>query len=109
MSHTPGPWALGQKPHEQGTMIDIDAVGMRQHGAIAVAVWRMEQEERSPDMEANAHLIAAAPELLEALIAMEREKPDYMTRNNLGDPSEETTNRMARAAIAKAKGEVAQS
>lgn len=37
--------------------------------------------------------------LLEALIAMEREKSDYMVRNNLGDPAKEHTNKMARAAI----------
>jgi hypothetical protein len=57
------------------------------------------------ETEANARLIAAAPELLEALIAMEQEKSDYMRRNALGDPSVETTNKMARAAIAKAKGQ----
>ncbi len=54
--------------------------------------------------EATARLIAAAPELLAALVKMEREKSDYMIRNNLGDPSCETTNKMARAAIAKATG-----
>ena len=57
------------------------------------------------EFEANARLIAAAPELLEALIAMEKEKSDYMTINKLGDPAKETTNKIARAAIAKATGE----
>ncbi|MFC4275535.1 hypothetical protein [Achromobacter aloeverae] len=53
----------------------------------------------------DARLISAAPELLEALIAMEREKSDYMKQNSLGDPALETTNIRARVAIAKATGE----
>lgn len=52
--------------------------------------------------KANAQLIAAAPELLEALIAMEAEKSDYMVLNKLGNPAAEHTNKIARAAIAKA-------
>ena len=52
----------------------------------------------------DATLFAASADLLEALIAMEREKSDYMRLNHLGDPSNETTNKMARAAIAKAQG-----
>lgn len=53
---------------------------------------------------ADARLIAAAPDLLAALIEMEAEKADYMRRNNLGDPATEHTNKLARAAIAKATG-----
>ncbi len=65
------------------------------------------QAARKADEAARARkwaLHAAAPDLLEALIAMEREKADYMRLNNLGDPSNETTNKMARAAISKAQG-----
>lgn len=51
---------------------------------------------------ANARLICAAPDMLAALIAMEAEKSNYMVRNKLGNPAGETTNQMARAAIAKA-------
>jgi len=40
------------------------------------------------------------PSLLDALKAMLQEKEDYMLRNNLGNPNLETTNKMARAAIA---------
>jgi hypothetical protein len=43
-------------------------------------------------------------DLLETLIEMEREKAEYMTRNNLGDPAKEHTNKKARAAISKALG-----
>ena len=50
-------------------------------------------------------LMAAAKDLLEALIAMEAEKSDYMRINNLGDPAAEHSNKQARAAIAKAIGQ----
>jgi hypothetical protein len=50
------------------------------------------------DMEANAHLIAAAPELLEALVFVE----ERLTRSGYPDgPNLQTL----RAAIAKATGE----
>jgi hypothetical protein len=52
--------------------------------------------------EANARLIAAAPELLEALQAMVDAEVDYMTINNLGDPEQQHNVKWARAIIAKA-------
>jgi len=52
----------------------------------------------------EAALATAAPDLLEALIQMEAEKADYMRINNLGDPAKEHTNKLARAAIARATG-----
>jgi hypothetical protein len=52
--------------------------------------------------EEAAKLMAQRDELLAALIEMEREKSDYMLRNNLGDPAREHTNKMARAAITNA-------
>lgn len=51
--------------------------------------------------EEAAKLIGQRDELLEALKLMEAEKSDYMIRNNLGDPSKEHTNKMARAILAK--------
>ncbi|WP_334158542.1 hypothetical protein [Achromobacter insolitus] len=110
--HTPGPWYTGE-PFEA-----FPGAGLRFHisqaeGApytphysdVAQFVAETISSEKLAIQQANAWLIAAAPDLLEALIAMEQEKSDYMTRNALGDPSVETTNKMARAAIAKAKGE----
>ena len=49
-------------------------------------------------------LVEMVKELRTALVAMEQEKSDYMTRNNLGDPAKEHTNKMARAALAKCEG-----
>jgi hypothetical protein len=58
----------------------------------------MEGEDRSPMCEANAHLIAAAPELLEALENLLKVyEGEGGTQHHAGD--------IARAAIAKAKGE----
>lgn len=56
--HTPGPWKLG---HNDGTFVEIDAPT---HGALATTVWCMEDDKGfgSPECEANARLIAAAPE-----------------------------------------------
>lgn len=64
--HTPGPWWLGER---KGDYIEISGP---KHSGLATAVWQMEDDrlcdENSPQCEANARLIAAGPELLEALI-----------------------------------------
>jgi len=62
-------------------------------------------EARGRHFIANARLIAAAPELLEALEVFVAHEVDYMERNCLGDPEEQQRVIYARAAIAKAKGE----
>jgi len=69
-THTPAPWNIGE-PDEQ-TKID-GTVGINADGwsNFARVVWLMSEDEfmlhNSPICEANARLIAAAPELLEAL------------------------------------------
>ncbi|MEN4917537.1 hypothetical protein ABE485_02610 [Achromobacter spanius] len=95
-THTPGPWAVRYDYVVQAPSFD--------DGRLVPVAQPYGVNSDGTDLFANARLIAAAPELLEALIAMEQEKSDYMTRNALGDPSVETTNKMARAAIAKATG-----
>ena len=62
MSHTPGPWEI-ESSFDPG----YKSISAQKHTALAQVVWCMEDEDRSPECEANAHLIAAAPELLEAL------------------------------------------
>jgi hypothetical protein len=90
-NHTPGPWEI--KRHFDPGYKNISA---QKHTALAQVVWCMEDEDRSPSCEANAHLIAAAPELLEALEALVLDESKEYIPTRLWD--------VARSAIAKAKG-----
>jgi hypothetical protein len=85
--HTPGPWSVVDG--------EIEA-----EGAAVASVDRHELNPACVDAEANARLIAAAPELLEAL--------DYLynwTKDVGGDEAFHDWRRRAAAAIAKATGE----
>ena len=97
---TPGPWTV----EHYG---DGDSLVLHSDGNTRVCFMATPGSSPRvfPTIEANARLIAAAPDLYEALTAMEAEKADYMRLNNLGDPAKEHTNKMARAAIAKADGQ----
>ena len=90
--HTPGPWTIGNGDDLQEGHVSIDALD---HGALAQVVWKMIDDDHSPRCEANARLIAAAPELLE--IAKQCAAHFVDTDAPLGSA--------ARAAIAKATGE----
>jgi len=91
--HTPGPWEIEGHYH-----FGYRWISGPEHSQLAQVVWCMEYEDRSPSCEANAHLIAAAPELLEALENLLKvHEGEGGTQHHAGD--------MARAAIAKAKGE----
>lgn len=96
IKHTPGPWDT----HFSGYGIAI--VDHVDGGSIA-AVWPESLLNKSLPMEANSRLIAAAPDLLEALILLEAE---MVLSGNAGStgygwkPAIEKT----RAAIAKAIG-----
>lgn len=62
--HTPGPWSIGDLAENEG-FVSIDASS---HGALAEVVVKMDDDPLpSPELIANARLIAASPELLEAL------------------------------------------
>lgn len=96
---TPGKWFVGQKVRDGSICVvgDIDSVVC-------------EFGERLGGVEADARLIAAAPELLEACMAMlewdDREKDhavDFYARMDLCRAAFDK----ARAAIAKATGEPA--
>ena len=98
--HTPGPWEIGDI--EDG-WVEIDSrISNIHHLGLAKVVWKMEDDEKTPRCEANARLIAAAPEMLEALeFFVERFSPVeheliFSKRHAL---------QKARAAIAKATGE----
>lgn len=98
--HTPGPWEI--KGHPDPCYRYISGP---EHVALARVVWRVEEEDRSPSCEANAHLIAAAPELLDVLELALRAHGTML----LSDPPQDpwvswAVEQKARAAIAKAKG-----
>ena len=82
--HTPGPWAVEDLKHRYRLRCSIEATD----GSLVGESYE----------EKNAHLIAAAPELLEALENLLKvHEGEGGTQHHAGD--------IARAAIAKAKGE----
>lgn len=96
--HTPGPWVIGP-----------DAVDEKRRQEHLIGLPRqpdgMSMTERVANYAANAHLIAAAPDMLEALEEM-------LAAHNISDlPTREEIDRLvraedaARAAIKKARGE----
>jgi len=97
--HTPGPWHTGAF----GNQIVYAADGW----AVANAQVNHHQHKGFEEMQANASLIAAAPELLEACVAMiewdareEDHAVDFHARMMLCKAAFQK----ARAAIAKAEG-----
>lgn len=96
MQHTPGPWQLGYFRMDGYNYTKIDAV-VDGHKKYIASV------DITND-RANAHLIAAAPELLEALEGLLTDITEYQQINNLGGENNHWQV-IARTAIAKAKGE----
>lgn len=107
-NHTPGPWIVGGEKLRDPNCIIIHTG----KGESIASVWNLmhsDGSEPNTPLEANAALIAAAPELLAACkmamelttkmgcIVFDGPPPDCMC---LGCH----TNRLARAAIAKAEG-----
>ena len=102
MSHTPGPWVVGnQDPLNFGKQ--------RGNGTEPIGfVYGPSFPERSElgrEALSNARLIAAAPELLEALKMGYADTMDYIQRNHLSGAENNRWLVLARAAIAKATGE----
>lgn len=59
MSHTPGPWRI--------VRIDGELVGSIYRGKTRICAWILDDMKSQREAEANAHLIAAAPEMLAVL------------------------------------------
>ena len=86
--HTPGPWAV------HGLDVRDDGESL-----IARVSWRRDEEQEP----FNAHLIAAAPELLEALIECERYGGGYTNCDQSYLPP--TVRAQIQTALDKARGE----
>lgn len=99
VNHTPGPWVQPMRHDPQaGCNIPCGAIEAQGTGIIVASVLDM----TLPEWAANARLIAAAPELLEALEFLTGYVEMKLREGDQGAPREHV--KMARAAIAKAKG-----
>lgn len=103
-SHTPGPWTTESAPHRAW----VASVG---HNSDDPQIWTERQAKSGEsyewgDKKADARLIAAAPDLLEALEwAMTKlARPDARSTHASGPYPYLEKYDAARAAIAKAKG-----
>lgn len=102
-AHTPGPWHV--EP-EQATHGHGLAVCAPSNGWIVATVTPEDGRELDPIDHANAHLLAAAPELLAALDYLLEQTVDMDLRYGIGlSEGEEDARHAALAAIAKAHGE----
>ena len=88
--HTPGPWTYEEEAYHMEQVFGPK-------GLIAKVVGD------SAETCFNAHLIAAAPDLLESLRLLHDNLAEYQRLNNLSG-YDNSDMKMARAAIAKAKG-----
>lgn len=110
MSFTPGPWSVrkAKTPTDNAFDYGIGAALGGKERCIAEAFARVDVDIY-PDAEANARLISAAPDLLEALIEVREmlfARPDIVSKlRPLMGFAENATSDRAAAAIAKAKGE----
>ena len=94
--HTPGPWqAIGTDPAEGGDWFWIMAQPNPAMRGFTKEIGTVSGSQADPMQAANARLIAAAPDLLEALEA-------FIAGADAGHVSVEV-DRTARAAIAKAR------
>lgn len=103
-----GPWTIGLDPvpfeqmvGSQGSWAELSSP---EHGGFALVVWRMEDDEQSPRLEATAHLMAAAPVLLLATMRY-LNALDAWDGSNKADRHTERMEAELRAAVAIAKGE----
>ena len=105
--HTPGPWCTGSTNVPQPLYRGVIAI-VEYNPDRFVSVW-VDDDERAwrvhEQSEANARLIAAAPDMLEALEAirflLNEDRGYYVSASRLNELWE-----MVNKAIAKAKGEV---
>lgn len=92
---TPGPWEASKPGDYSSPGIRIIGYAYRPICTLAV---------RKGESEGNAALIAAAPDLLQALRLLYDETADYIRINHLGDVHHNRSMILAREALAKAEG-----
>ncbi len=90
MKHTPAPWTSNKVGVVYGPSESIVCFLRGYYG--------------SEEAEANAKLIAAAPDLLDSLRILYEETADYIRLNHLGDVHHNRSMQYARDTIAKAEG-----
>ena len=103
VKHTPGPWAVEDPMDHCLTIVANPEAPVYDWKWIATCDWPDEDNQlvTAREVKANARLIAAAPDLLEALEEFSREYDGFEDGN--GDPCPVLAK--ARAAIARARGE----
>ena len=103
--HTPGPWTSENRSFQHDTFDGIPIIEAGTGYGIASA-WQVDNIKASDTQRANAHLIAAAPDLLAALKVMLANEIALAESGDAGFWDPETTDhvKQARAAIAKAEG-----
>lgn len=95
VKHTPGPW-FGQA----GFSDDVEITAESREGMVAICSMELGFTGRiGVEQEANARLIAAAPDLLEALAVL------VTDCSQIWSEAEFPALKQARAAIARARGE----
>ena len=104
MAHTPGIWKYQVDRHGDHKSGVIDAANSPLNEPIAIIPHDDCTASQYKMSKANARLIAAAPELLEALKIMVEQECNYMLINNLGNPEEQHGVIISREAIKKAEG-----
>lgn len=104
--HTPGPWVVG--PTDDTVVTHLGKDGVRYE--VAAIDGDYNHPDKWPVMEANARLIAAAPELLGALVEAKRMLGAYALLLERGENASDAARvtaieKQAAAALAKARGE----
>ena len=99
-AHTPGPWTIHESAFSSSLVKELH-IGTSTRTAACVYDDCAAGILARSEVEANARLIAAAPELLEALEAVLPDLEHYVATHG---PGPDKRLAIARAAIAKAKG-----
>lgn len=99
--HTPGPWEIREQEGNNSTFLDGEIQITTESDTLICALQDETGEDwTAADMNANARLISAAPDLLAAL-----ERVLECHRLKISLDTNAAALEQARAAIAKAKGE----